>query len=306
MNVHNDNKSDICYTWRSQLRESEHYYAQSIAEGAAVGGLSGAGIGAVAAAISGGDIGTAALIGGLSGAFAGGIGGYYNAKQKDMADEQALAASVRNDIVASNGEIDRTSVAFAKLRDCRFAAADLIKSEFKAGRMPRDKAIKQLNELKIQFDEDIKIAQELGMKMGSRLTEFQNANNQILAKDPTARAVLDAEKISMIQNQPIVPIVAQEEVEPAPTQKQSKKHKKTVQPPAPTVVKKPVNKTQTPTPSAAKAPPAVEVAHVTESNQIKQKAFVDQVDKAKAQAKVAFSLEGTVSLATPETLLCGL
>lgn len=305
MSTHNDDKSDICYTWRSQLRESEHYYAQSIAEGAAIGGLSGAGIGAVAAAISGGDIGTAALIGGLSGAVAGGIGGYYNAKQKDIADEQALAASVRNDILASNGEIDRTSMAFAKLRDCRFAAADRIKSEFKAGRVPRDKAVKQLNELKTQFDEDIKIAQELGMKMGSRLTEFQNANNQILAKDPTARAVLDAEKISMIQNQPIV-VPEKEEI--APTKKQSKKHKKTVQPPAPTVVKKPVNKTQTPTTTAtaAKAPAAVEVAHVTESNQIKQKAFVDQIDKAKAQAKVAFSLEGTVSLAEPETLLCGL
>ncbi|MSP27548.1 MAG: hypothetical protein EXR80_03650 [Methylococcales bacterium] len=304
MSTHNDNNSDICYTWRSQLRAAEHYYAQSIAEGAAIGGLSGAGIGAVAAAISGGDIGIAALIGGLSGAVAGGIGGYYNAKQKDMADEQALAASVRNDIVASNGEIDRTSVAFAKLRDCRFAAADRIKSEFKAGHVPRDKAIKQLNELKIQFDEDIKIAQELGMKMGGRLTDFQNANNQILAKDPSARAVLDAEKISMIQNQPIVGL---EEVEPTPTKKQSKKHKKTVQPPTPTVVKKPINKTQTPTPSiAAKPAAAVEVAHVTESNQIKQKAFVDQVDKAKAQAKVAFSLEGTVSSVSPETMLCGL
>jgi len=306
MSVHNDNKSDICYIWRNQLRASEHYYAQSIAEGAAIGGLSGAGIGAITGLITGGDIGTAALIGGLSGAVAGGIGGYYNAKQKDIADEQALAASVRNDILAANGEIDRTAVAFAKLRDCRFAAAERIKSEYKAGRLPRDKAVKQLGELKQQFDEDIKIAQELGLKMGSRLTEFQNANNQILAKDPNARAMLTAEKVSVTPSQ----IVEPEEVEPEliPNQKKFKKYKKTYQPSTPKVVQKPVEKVPTPvlaTTSGAK-PVAVEVAHVTETNQIKQKDFVDQIDKAKAQAKMAFALEGTVSLAAPENMLCGL
>lgn len=311
MSTYNDDKSDICYTWRSQLRESEHYYAKSIAEGAAIGGLSGAGIGAITGLITGGDIGTAALIGGVTGALAGGVGGYYNAKQKDIADEQALAVSVRSDILSANGEIDRTSVAFAKLRDCRFAAADRIKSEFKAGRVPRDKAVKQLNELKTQFDEDIKVAQELGMKMGSRLTEFQNANNQILAKDPTARAMLDAEKLSAVQSQIVTEPEEFEPEEPVYNKKTSKKQKKTHQPTTPKVATtKPVDKVQTSTPKTPTTPvakpAAVEVAHVTETNQIKQKAFVDQIDKAKAQAKVAFALEGTVSLAAPENMLCGL
>lgn len=302
--VHTDDKSDICYTWRSQLRESEHYYAQSIAEGAAIGGLIGAGTGAIAAAIGGGDIGTAALIGGVSGAFAGGVGGYYNAKQKDIADEQALAASVRNDILKENGEIDRTAVAFAKLRDCRFAAAEHIKSEFKAGRMPRDAAVKKLGELKQQFDEDIKIAQELGLKMGKRLTEFQDANNKILDKDPNARAMLNAEKLNEAQAVRMAPI-EQEEQEPEVVKSSKhkiKKSKKTQPPPTTAVVTKPV------TPAAPSAPvakpAAVEVAHVAETNQIKQKAFVDQVNQAKAQAKTAFSLEGTVSLGIPEILLC--
>lgn len=297
LSTHSDDKNDICYTWRSQLRASEHYYAQSIAEGAAIGGFIGAGTGALAAVIGGGNIGTAALIGGLSGAVAGGVGGYYNAKQKDNADSQALAASVRNDILAANGEIDRTAVAFAKLRDCRFAAAARIKSEYKAGRVPRDKAVKQLDELKHQFDEDIKMAQELGLKMGQRLTDFQDANNKILEKNPNARAILNAEKLNTVST-------TREMVEPPEVVKssknKSKKNKKTYQAPAPTIANKSVNKTQT---SGAK-PAAVEVAHVTETNQIKQKAFVDQISQAKAQAKVAFSLEGTVSLAEPETLLC--
>ena len=92
LNVHNDDKGDICYTWRSQLRDSEHYYTQSVVEGAVIGGLIGAGTGALGALIGGGNVGTGALIGGGVGAVAGGVGGYYNAKQKDIADEQALAA----------------------------------------------------------------------------------------------------------------------------------------------------------------------------------------------------------------------
>jgi outer membrane lipoprotein SlyB len=289
-NVHNDDKSDICYTWRSQLRDSEHYYTQSVVEGAVIGGLIGAGTGALGALIGGGNVGTGALIGGGVGAVAGGVGGYYNAKQKDIADEQALAASVRNDILAANGEIDRTSLAFAKLRDCRFAAAERIKSEYKAGRIPRDAAVKQLDELKRQFDEDIKIAQDLGLKMGSRLTEFQDANNKILDKSPNARAILYAEKANTTEIKPEV----------FPTKKSKKKTKKSK--PTPSQSATVVSQSQVP----AVKPAAVEVAHVTETNQIKQKAFVDQIDKAKAQAKVAFALEGSVSLITPESMLCGL
>jgi hypothetical protein len=298
LSVHQDDKNDICYTWRSQLRQSEHYYAQSVVEGALVGGLVGAGTGALGALIGGGNVGTGALIGGGVGVVAGGVGGYYLAKQKDIADEQALAASVRSDILAANGEIDRTALAFANLRDCRFAAAKRIKSEYKAGRIPRDKAVKQLDELKHQFDEDIQISQQLGLKMGKQLTEFQDANNNILANDPNARAILYTEKLSAAENK-----IEQERPEVTKSSKKtSKKHKKASQPPSSKVAGKSTQKVQVP----AVKPVAVEVAHVTETNQIKQKAFVDQIDKAKAQAKVEFALEGSVSQVTPEILLCEL
>ena len=75
LNIHQDDKNDICYTSRNELRQSEHYYAQSIVEGAAVGGLIGAGTGALGALIGGGNVGTGALIGGLSGLVVGGAGG---------------------------------------------------------------------------------------------------------------------------------------------------------------------------------------------------------------------------------------
>lgn len=297
MSTYNDDKSDICYLARTQLRETEHYYAKSVAEGAVVGGLIGAGSGAIISAVSGGNIGAGALIGGLSGAFAGGVGGYYNAKQKDIADQQSLAASVRNDILKSNEEIDRTSLAFAKLRDCRFTAAERVKSDFKAGKMPRDKAVKQLDSLRVQFDQDIKIAQELGMKMGQRLTDFQDANNKILDKDPNARAFINQEKYNAAQMATVMQPVVEEE--PVIRKHKAKKQKiRKAPPPAVVAVKKPVTTTPKPV--------AVEVAHVTETNQVKQKAFVDQIGQAKAQAKAAFSLEGTVSLNEPATLLCGL
>lgn len=311
MNVSQDDKNDLCYTSRNELRQSEHYYAESIVQGAAVGGAAGAGLGALTAVISGGDIGTAALIGGLSGAVAGGVGGYYLAKQKDISDEQSLATSVRSDILAENGEIDRTAVAFARLRDCRFAAAERIKSEYKSARITRDTAVKQLGELKLQFDEDIKISQELGLKMGNRLTEFQDANNKILDRDPNARAILDAEKLSKAQTLNLANIeekdVEQEVVKSSASKKKAKKPHKADQPSTAKVAEAPAKTTapvaKTPAPASS---PAVEVAHVTETNQIKQKAFVDQVDQAKSQAKTAFALEGSVSLAAPENLLCGL
>jgi hypothetical protein len=304
MNVSQDDKNDLCYTSRNDLRQSEHYYAESIVQGAAVGGAAGAGLGALTAVISGGDIGTAALIGGLSGAVAGGVGGYYLAKQKDISDEQALASSVRSDILVENGEIDRTAVAFARLRDCRFAAAERIKSEYKSARITQDTAVKQLGELRLHFDEDIKISQDLGLKMGSRLTEFQDANNKILDRDPNARAILDAEKLSKAQTLNLANIeekeVEQEVVKSSASKKKAKKPHKVDQPSTAKMVESPAKTT------APASSPAVEVAHVTETNQIKQKAFVDQVDQAKSQAKTAFALEGSVSLAAPENLLCGL
>jgi hypothetical protein len=298
ISLQQDNKNDVCYTSRNELRQSEHYYTRSVVEGALVGGAAGAGLGALTALMAGGNVGTAALIGGGAGVVAGGIGGYYLAKQKDIADEQALATSIRSDIVAANGEIDRTAMAFAKLRDCRFAASERIKAEYKAGRVPRPTAVKQIDELKQQFDEDIKIAQELGLKMGAQLTEFQDANNKILDKDPNARAILVAEKQSATEanTAQVIP----EEV------KSSKKKFTTIKKIASaqnsTVASQPTDKVKIP----VVKPAAVEVAHVTETNQIKQKAFVDQIDTAKAQAKVAFDLEGSVSLVTPENMLCAL
>ncbi len=134
--------------------------------------------------------------------------------------------------------------------------------------------------------------------MGKQLTEFQDANNNILANDPNARAILYTEKLSAAENK-----AEQERPEVTKSSKKtSKKHKKTSQPPSSRVAGKSTQKVQVP----AVKPVAVEVAHVTESNQIKQKAFVDQIDKAKAQAKVEFALEGSVSQVTPEILLCEL
>jgi len=309
LSVNDDNKNDICYTSRSELRQSEHYYSKSIVEGAVVGGLLGAGAGALGAFIGGGNVSTAALIGGGVGVVAGGVGGYYLAKQKDIADEQTLVASVKNDILVENGEIDRTAVAFARLRDCRFSNAERTKSDYKAGRLPRDKAISQLNELKLQFDQDIQMAQELGLKMSSRMTEFQDANNKILNNDPIARSIVNAEKLSKVETPNIVSSIEEKKTPTEVVKNSKKKSKKKTNPEQITTdntLKNKVTTIPTAKPLATVNSPAVEVAHITETNQIKQKAFVDQIDKAKAQAKVAFALEGSVSQATPEILVCGL
>jgi hypothetical protein len=145
--------------------------------------------------------------------------------------------------------------------------------------------------------------------MGTRMTEFQDANNKILDKDPNAREILNAEKLSKTETLGVAgtePMTQTPEVVKSPKKKVKKQLKANQSSTAKLNVAPEKSQVSVAAPVAPATSSAIEVAHVTETNQIKQKAFVDQVDKAKSQAKVAFSLEGSVSLIAPENLLCGL
>lgn len=185
-----DDKNDICYSQRQSLRASENYYATSIITGAIMGGLGGAALGVVSSLAAGGDISRGAAIGGGVGAITGGLAAYYEAKQKNIADAQTLAVSIQGDILRENGEIDRASIAFANLRNCRFAAAERIKADYRAGRMPRATALDKLQDIKKNFDADIRIAEEIGGKMTENMRSFQYASERLLDGDPSARTVL--------------------------------------------------------------------------------------------------------------------
>jgi hypothetical protein len=212
-----------------------------------------------------------------------------------------LATSIQNDIIKENGEIDKASVAFAHLRDCRFASADQVRADFQANRISRDDAQKKLDILKSKFLEDIEIAEALGTKMGENMKEFQGASDQLLAQNTEAQGILADEKTRSQQ---------------AATTTTSKKSSKKSSVASTTCSKKSKkgcgsSATASTTPTAPKAStPAVaatvQVAKVTESGQVKHKAFSDQVSGAKAEAATKFSLEGNVSAVPSGNLYCAL
>lgn len=194
---HKVDKNDVCYNERTELLGADSYYARSVLEGiitgAVVGAVTGAAIGALGAAAGGGNVGKSAgmgaAAGGLTGAITGGVAAYYEAKQKNAADAQALAGSIRDDIFKENAEISRVSIAFAHLRDCRFANAEKIKSQYRSGMITREQATNKLAELKKLFDEDISIAEKYGTKMSDNIKTFDYAANKIMEDDPEAKRI---------------------------------------------------------------------------------------------------------------------
>ena len=261
--THPDDFGDTCAAERASLRGAQDYYTQAVVKGAMIGGVVGAITGWLA-----GESGRSTAIGAAAGAVAGGIGGYYLAKQQTAKDVASLSSGVLDDVVRDNGEIDRATLAFAQLRDCRFAAARQVKADYAAKRIDRATAAARLDDLRRRFDEDVALAEALGAKMADRSREFQYASDELLKGDPAAMTY----------------VAKQQKV----TARAKKPHPSTSAPRLP-----------------ADAPPAAAVALTTETNQVKQKAFAEDVAVAKAEADSAFSLEGTVGQRTPRCSVCG-
>jgi hypothetical protein len=272
---HPDDAGDVCAAQRAELRGAQDYYTQAVIKGVAIGGL----VGGVAGALIGGS-GKSAAIGAAAGAAAGGIGGYYMAKQQAAADAASLSDAVLKDVVAENQEIDRATAAFARLRECRFAAARQVKDDFAAKRIAYADAVSRLDAMKRQFDADLVIAENVGAEMADRAKEFQYASDELVNNDPEAKAYVEAEK----QTQLTKPQAAQ----------------KTTPPTKPRATQKAARAS-----APAPASKAVAVAKATETNQVKQKAFSDDVAVARTQAQSAFTLEGQVGLVTPACGNCG-
>jgi hypothetical protein len=294
---HKVDKDDVCYNQKSELLGAENYYAKSIVEGVLAGAATGAATGALTAALSGGDVGKAAAIGAASGAVVGGIGGYYMAKQKDIADTQALATSIRNDLLKETKEIDRATIAFAKLRDCRFSNAERIKSEYKQGLIKREEAINKLADLKQKFDDDIKLAEEIGSTMDKNLKEFQYSSDQMLAQDQDAKLAVD--QLSQTSSEGTID---QLENTVSPSKAIGKKSKKTTKAPVKpkTIVSAKISKS-----------PKVDLAMDTHSAQIKKKSYNETTASAKADRTTAFSLDAAskgkeMSFLMPEDMVCGI
>ena len=262
--LHPADTGDACAAERAELRSSQEYYTQAIVKGAMVGAV----IGGLTGWLTG-ESGKSAAIGAAAGAVAGGVGGYFLAKQQVAKDAAGLSDSVLRDVTTENQEIDRSTVAFARLRDCRFAAAQQAKADYAAGRISRVEAASRLEDQRKRFEEDLIIAEQVGAKMADRAKEYQYASDELLKEDPKAQTYVATER-----------------------QAAARKPRKRPQAAEPAQV-------------PAGAPPAAAVALATDTNQLKQKAFADDVAVAKSDAGAAFSLEGKVGLLVPVCVPCG-
>ena len=236
-----DDAGDSCATERAELRGAQDYYSRAIVQGAAIGGL----VGGVAGWLVG-DSKRATAIGAATGALAGGIGGYLMAKQRVATDAAALNDSVLRDVVGENQEIDKATLAFAKLRDCRFTSAAMVKEDFRAGRLTRGQAVTRLDDLRRRFDADLQIAEEVGAKMSERAREFSHASDQLVAQESGVTSYA-----------------------------------------------------ATSTRAPASGSKSAAVANATQTNQLKQRAYADDVQVAKNKSQAAFSLEGQVGMTMP-------
>jgi hypothetical protein len=244
-----DDAGDSCATERAELRGAEHYYSRAVVEGAALGGVLGGLTGLLV-----GDSKRGAAIGTAAGALAGGIGGYLMAKQRVASDAAALNDSVLKDVVGENQEIDKATLAFAKLRDCRFTAAAMVKEDFSAGRLTKGQAARQLDDLRRRFDADLQIADEVGAKMEKRAKEFRYASDELIKQEPASGSYAELGS----------------ERQAVPTSR------------------------------------TTAVVNATQTNQLKQRAFADDVQVAKNKAPAAFSLEGQIGMTMPVCRAAGI
>lgn len=174
--------ADMCSAQRTKLGTSESFFAQNIIEGAAVGAVGGALMGALIGAASG-DVGRGALIGAGAGLLAGGTYGYFQARSQNAADYGSLARTIGADASREGAEIDRATVTFLALKDCRFRQAETIKADLARGVITRPEAEARMAETRRLFDEELALAHELGANMDRRNEEMQAASTQLIQQN---------------------------------------------------------------------------------------------------------------------------
>lgn len=265
-NTHIDIKvdpDDSCGSQRIALGESRNYFLKSIISGALVGAATGVVIGLLT-----GGAGKAIAQAAAGGALVGGITGAVQANQQEIAGAQSLQASLGSEVLSEYKEIDKASQSFIRLRDCRFSAARTVKSSYRAKRITHDQAQQKLTRLNTLFDEDIVMAEDIGVKMSERAKTYAEKSDELVRNDPVARK--DYTKWVAKQDQP------------AKATSKSSRAK----------VSKPDKR------KVAKGD-ALSVAQTTHSNVLKQVNFTNLVADSKPMASKAFSLEGNISTDFP-------
>ncbi len=179
--------NDACALERKEFADAKNYFTAKIAESAIIGGVAGAAGGAIIGAMTG-NAGAGALIGLGAGALAGGAYGYYSTMNERYKDQETMARAINADLVRETEQIDRTTATFARLRECRFGKAAVIKAQSRAKRLDRAEAEAQLKYHNERFTEELALARQYGVNMQKRGDEFRDAAENLQRNDPALAA----------------------------------------------------------------------------------------------------------------------
>jgi hypothetical protein len=171
--------ADPCRADREEFAKSKTYFTDEIVTGVATGAVIGALGGVALALVTHSNVGTGALIGGGAGAIGGGTTAYARVMTEKAKDQNELANNINNDLVKEGNEIDHTSATFARLRQCRFTQAQMIKQQTRRHQLDRPAALQQLAYQQDRFNEEIKLAHEYDLTMVKRSAQFSDAAAQI-------------------------------------------------------------------------------------------------------------------------------
>ena len=251
-------KSDICYSQRVALSDKGSTFFQDMVAGA----VAASAMAALGAAMSGGDarqVATAA-------AFAGLAGGYMVSLQRQQQNPTLMARTAISDMQAENANIERTTVAFNNLVNCRKAEAATINQDLRAGRIGRSTAEERMAMVRAKFREDLNKASQINQKIVERSDGFVTVHNQF--------AVDNGQKVVEVTTptQGAAPVV------------------KTVPPPKqPPIQSEEVKSVELP----AQDKPLVGEKMLTEveTNVKNRGAFADDIEDAETVASAGFSLD---------------
>jgi hypothetical protein len=149
--------------------------------GALSGAAVGAATGAITGAITGGDVGKGALIGAGAGLLAGLAGSYLVSLQKKQQEPREMVHLAMADMEAESAAIDRTTIAFDNLVECRERQAAQINRDLKAGAIDRTTAEQRMATVNQQYQEDLAKARGISSKVNERSDAFLQVSNTIAA-----------------------------------------------------------------------------------------------------------------------------
>ncbi|MDE2198910.1 MAG: SH3 domain-containing protein [Rhodospirillales bacterium] len=169
-----DDGTDSCRPQLVALDSTGNFFGAQILTGAAIGAVTGGALGALI-----GRDWKGALIGAAAGGALGAAGGYWSALQQQHRDQAGMMNQVQGDLSRENEQIDRTQLAFNQLTDCRFRQGEVVRADYRAGRIDRTTAVARMGTIKQRAERDLALARQINQQIQGRGQQFTIAADKI-------------------------------------------------------------------------------------------------------------------------------